>query len=115
MTRLLIIPLVLALLSGCAGISARAVTTGSTVLDAGQELIRLNLETRAKWRKVCVDAIDLDIAKARGEGDTAQVQKLVRDNWPPLITEAAIKKIQESAAAGEPVNLPPAVCGAEPE
>lgn len=101
----------ISLLGGCVEAGARAVALGTSLADAGQALVSENIADRQWVRQQCRSILEQQIASLRAEGKEEDARALLKASYPRLITEKLAAKIMADIEAGQPINLPPDICG----
>lgn len=106
-------PLVsLFLLGGCAA-GENLLAISGDVSAAGRALVNENIGDRQMVRSHCRSILEQEVSRLRAEGKADDAFAMLRRHYPSLITEKIAQKIIAGLEKGEPINLPPDICGPE--
>ena len=86
------------LLAGCSNLSA-ARTTGTNLQAAGDAYLFWTIDARKWVRDQCMAILEDDVTALRADGKYNEARQLLRDSYPPLVTQRIIEVAQKDGAA----------------
>ncbi len=109
MLRVLSLLLVSGMMSGCAEPLARLAIDAADLHQATSDYVRENIAQRRYIRAECRASVVRQVETLRAKGNETDVQRVLRDNYPPLITMRIAKATIDGQHA-ELLEIPPS-CG----